>query len=81
MPAAARRTYGYVVGNWYGMDFSETGGSANYTGNFRWIDFDPSTTHPVARAAAPGAGLPARRLGSVQPAAADHRQLHVERQL
>lgn len=38
--------YGYVVGNWYSMEFSETGGSAGYTGNFRWIDFDPSSTSP-----------------------------------
>lgn len=39
--------YGYVVGNWYGMDFNESGGSnANYTGNFRWIDFDPSSGTP-----------------------------------
>src|SRR5450830_713713 len=28
--------YGYVVGNWYSMDFSQSGGAANYTGNFRW---------------------------------------------
>ncbi len=40
--------YGYVKGNWYGMDFSESGGgsNANYTGNFRWIDYDPSSTTP-----------------------------------
>jgi len=35
-----------VVGNWYSMDFSETGGNANYTGNFRWVDFDPSSNTP-----------------------------------
>lgn len=38
--------YGYVKGNWYSMEFDETGGNANYTGNFRWIDFDPSSTSP-----------------------------------
>jgi hypothetical protein len=38
--------YGYTKGNWYGMDFSDTGGNANYTGNFRWLDFDPNTTTP-----------------------------------
>lgn len=39
--------YGYTVGNWYGMDFSQSGNSnANYTGNFRWIDFDPGNPTP-----------------------------------
>lgn len=39
--------FGYVVGDWYGLDFSETGGGgSNYTGNFRWIDFDPGNTTP-----------------------------------
>ena len=39
--------YGYTVGNWYGLSFKDTGGAAsNYTGNFRWIDFDPSSTTP-----------------------------------
>lgn len=38
--------YGYSVGTWYGLDFKETGGTANYTGNFRWVDFDPSAPTP-----------------------------------
>lgn len=38
--------YGYTAGTWYGLDFKETGGNANYTGNFRWLDFDPNTTTP-----------------------------------
>ena len=38
--------YNYVVGDWYGLDFKDTGGAANYTGNFRWIDFDPSAPTP-----------------------------------
>lgn len=45
-PGSSAPDYGYVVGNWYSMDFSESGGAANYTGNFRWIDFDPSSTTP-----------------------------------
>ena len=45
-PGSSAPDFGYVVGNWYSMDFSESGGSANYTGNFRWIDFDPSSTTP-----------------------------------
>lgn len=45
-PGSSAPDYGYVVGNWYSMDFSDTGGAANYTGNFRWIDFDPSSTTP-----------------------------------
>ncbi|MGM9486091.1 pilus assembly protein TadG-related protein [Ideonella sp. YS5] len=38
--------YGYVKGTWYGLDFTDTGGNANYTGNFRWLDFDPNNTTP-----------------------------------
>lgn len=38
--------YGYSAGTWYGLDFKDTGGAANYTGNFRWIDFDPSAPSP-----------------------------------
>ncbi|MEP6872775.1 MAG: pilus assembly protein TadG-related protein [Burkholderiales bacterium] len=40
--------FGYTVGNWYGLDFTETGGGNNstYTGNFRWIDFDPGAPTP-----------------------------------
>lgn len=41
--------YGYVKGQWYSMNFKETGGGSglsNLTGNFRWIDFDPSSTTP-----------------------------------
>jgi hypothetical protein len=41
--------YGYVRGQWYSMNFSETGGGngvSNLTGNFRWIDFDPSAGTP-----------------------------------
>jgi hypothetical protein len=45
-PGSSAPNYGYVVGNWYSMEFSETGGNANYTGNFRWIDFDPGSTTP-----------------------------------
>src|SRR5439155_26633293 len=33
-------------GHWYGMDFKDTGGAANYTGNFRWLDYDPSAPTP-----------------------------------
>lgn len=40
-------TYGYTPGDWVSMNFSQSGGGpANYTGNFRWIDFDPSATTP-----------------------------------
>jgi hypothetical protein len=37
-----------VKGNWYSMNFDESGGGgvSNMTGNFRWIDFDPSSTTP-----------------------------------
>jgi hypothetical protein len=45
-PSGAAPDYGYVIGNWYGMDFQDTGGPANYTGNFRWIDYDPSAPTP-----------------------------------
>jgi len=33
--------YGYVKGQWYSMNFDESGSSV--TGNFRWVDFDPSS--------------------------------------
>jgi hypothetical protein len=36
---------GYVRNNWYGVNFSE-GNRNNYTGNFRWVDFDPSAPTP-----------------------------------
>lgn len=46
----AAPTYGYTSGDWIGMDFGQTGSgnttAANYTGNFRWIDFDPGATTP-----------------------------------
>jgi Flp pilus assembly protein TadG len=45
-PGGSAPTFGYVKGDWYGLDFSESGNNASYTGNFRWIDFDPSTTTP-----------------------------------
>lgn len=41
--------YGYVKGQWYSMNFKETGGGSgmsNLTGNFRWVDFDPSSNTP-----------------------------------
>lgn len=38
--------YGYTPGDWVSMNFSQSGGNANYTGNFRWIDFDPSAPTP-----------------------------------
>jgi hypothetical protein len=38
--------YGYTKGTWYGMDFKDSGGNANYTGNFRWLDFDPNAATP-----------------------------------
>ena len=42
--------YGYAAGDWISMDFSQTGSgnntTANYTGNFRWIDFDPGSQTP-----------------------------------
>ncbi len=44
----AANNFGYTVGNWYGLDFTETGGGnqSTYTGNFRWIDFDPGAPTP-----------------------------------
>jgi Putative Flp pilus-assembly TadE/G-like len=42
----AANNFGYTVGNWYGLDFSESGANSNYTGNFRWIDFDPGNPTP-----------------------------------
>jgi hypothetical protein len=45
-PGGSAPTFGYVKGDWYGLDFSESGNNASYTGNFRWIDFDPSATTP-----------------------------------
>lgn len=41
----ADANHGYTVGNWYGVDFSE-GNKNNYTGNFRWVDFNPGATTP-----------------------------------
>lgn len=47
LPGGTAPDFGYVVGNWYGMDFSQNGGGpTNYTGNFRWVDFDPSAPTP-----------------------------------
>ena len=42
----AAPNYGYTAGDWVSMNFSESGSNANYTGNFRWIDFDPSASTP-----------------------------------
>ena len=42
----AAPNYGYNPGDWVSMNFSQSGGAANYTGNFRWIDFDPSAPTP-----------------------------------
>jgi Flp pilus assembly protein TadG len=43
----AAPSYGYAAGDWVPMDFREQGNSVdNYTGNFRWIDFDPSSPTP-----------------------------------
>lgn len=42
----AAPNYGYTPGDWVSMNFSQSGGAANYTGNFRWIDFDPSAPTP-----------------------------------
>lgn len=42
-------SYGYTAGEWVPMGYSQNGGASgvdNYTGNFRWIDFDPSSTTP-----------------------------------
>lgn len=38
--------YGYTVGEWVEMSFSQTGGNTNYTGNFRWIDYNPGAATP-----------------------------------
>lgn len=45
-PGGAAPHYGYVKGQWYGLNFAENGSTAQYSGNFRWIDFDPSATTP-----------------------------------
>jgi len=47
-PTGSAPHFGYVKGNWYGMNFQESGGGTaeNLTGNFRWIDFDPSSSTP-----------------------------------
>lgn len=45
-PGTSAPHYGYVRGQWYGLDFDETGSTARFGGNFRWIDFDPSATTP-----------------------------------
>lgn len=47
-PAATDPNFGYVKGDWYSMNFKESGGGTtdNLTGNFRWIDFDPSAQTP-----------------------------------
>jgi Flp pilus assembly protein TadG len=45
-PGGLAPSFGYVKGDWYGLDFSESGNNASYNGNFRWIDFDPSATTP-----------------------------------
>ena len=37
----AAPNYGYAAGEWVPMDFNEQGNNANFTGNFRWIDFTP----------------------------------------
>ncbi|OGB32996.1 MAG: hypothetical protein A3F78_21955 [Burkholderiales bacterium RIFCSPLOWO2_12_FULL_61_40] len=44
----AANNFGYTVGDWYGLDFAETGGGdqSAYTGNFRWLDFDPGGQTP-----------------------------------
>jgi hypothetical protein len=41
--------YGYVAGDWIGMDFRQTGNGQdvdNYSGNFRWIDYSPGQPSP-----------------------------------
>ena len=45
-PGGTAPDFGYVKGDWYGLDFAESGDNASYNGNFRWIDFDPSATTP-----------------------------------
>jgi hypothetical protein len=37
--------YGYARNDWYGVDFSEGSGN-NYSGNFRWVDFNPGAATP-----------------------------------
>ena len=47
-PSSSAPDHGYIKGNWYSMNFQESGGgtTSNLTGNFRWVDFDPSTQTP-----------------------------------
>ena len=46
-PGGTAPDFGYVKGDWYSMNFEESGTSAeNLTGNFRWLDFDPSSQTP-----------------------------------
>jgi hypothetical protein len=46
-PGSSAPDYDYVVGDWYTMNFQEAGNSStNLTGNFRWVDFDPSSPTP-----------------------------------
>lgn len=47
-PGSPAPNFGYVKGDWYSMNFKESGGGTadNLTGNFRWVDFDPSTQTP-----------------------------------
>lgn len=47
-PGSSAPHFGYVKGDWYSMNFKESGGGTteNLTGNFRWVDFDPSTQTP-----------------------------------
>ncbi|CAI08214.1 hypothetical protein ebA3711 [Aromatoleum aromaticum EbN1] len=47
-PSSSAPHFGYVKGDWYSMNFKESGGGTmeNLTGDFRWVDFDPSTTTP-----------------------------------
>lgn len=46
-PAASAPNFGYVKGNWYSMNFKDNESTTeNLTGNFRWVDFDPSSQTP-----------------------------------
>lgn len=45
-PGGTAPHFGYVKGDWYGLDFAESGNNASYGGNFRWLDFDPSGSTP-----------------------------------
>lgn len=47
-PSTSAPDFGYVKGTWYSMNFEESGGGTteNLTGNFRWVDFDPSAQTP-----------------------------------